>query len=59
MIGIDSYLSEHPEPDPTEVLVRLEQLEHDSDYIWSTEKFTHETDCVKKRINRAKKIFRA
>ena len=31
MIGIDSYLSEHPEPDPTEVLVRLEQLEHDSD----------------------------
>ena len=59
MIGINSYLSEHPEPDPTEVLVRLEQLEHDSDYIWSTEKFTHETDRIKKRINRAKEIFRA
>ena len=59
MIGVDAYLRKNPEPDPTEVFVKFEQLEHDPVYKWSFEKFTNETDRVKKRINRAIEIFGA
>ena len=57
MIGVDAYLSRHPDPEPTDVFDRLKKLEQDSDYIWSIERSTSETERVKMRISRAKEIF--
>jgi hypothetical protein len=57
MAGLDAYLAENPAPQKDALLLKLADLEADTDYKWSIDEFVNDTDRVKKRIDRARTIL--